>query len=575
MKHLKEEEKPQRLKEKRVKEKKGTKKKTALIIGAVAAVAAAGAVILLWRFKNPGQPDFPGTNRGGGMSFATGEGITAVSGVINVGITEESFEVEKLSTELEIEEVYISSEDVLEEGMKVLKLSQEDVAEAREELEQTLRDAELAYRAGTIEYEQKKITAQYDRDSKELSGVQAKEIYEETLAELETAVEKAHEQVTDSKEQISEYQSYVLDNSYRSYFRVDEYQAAYDETLAALEESMEEWGYSWSQVVGQGGGQGKPMAGSASGDGGRLQALTSLYSVLEQQLKKLEQAESEYEEALQNAAFELQTLELELPGLEQALEEAEKEYQTQALQAKVTYETSLADAENAQKDYETEIEQAETSYESLKKDWEEAQENLQLFEESVGDGYYYASGSGTVLRTMVRAGRYLTSESILFMYSNPAEMTVTVSVDQTEIAKIAPGDSVYIQSAENSGYEGSVTEINPISASDSRTNVTYSVVVRVLGDTAALSANESVVVVFGMDAEMIQRTLSGGEGKPGGAEQPEGLEKPEGLEQPEGMEQPEEMEKPEGTGQPEGLERPEGMEPPGGREPGSGKQDDR
>ena len=56
--------------------------------------------------------------------------------------------------------------------------------EARKELERALEDAELAYRTGAIEYEQNLITAEYTRDSAILTGQQAKDVYDETVAKM-------------------------------------------------------------------------------------------------------------------------------------------------------------------------------------------------------------------------------------------------------------------------------------------------------------------------------------------------------------------------------------------------------
>ena len=170
----------------------------------------------------------------------------------------------------------------------------------------------------------------------------------------------------------------------------------------------------------------------------------------------------------------------------------------------------------------------------MKNDWEDAKENLELFESSVGDGYFYASNSGTILRTMIRKGQELTSDSILFMYSNPEEMTVTVSVDQADIAKIALGDSAYVQSTEYGTFEGTVTKLNPVSTSSSRTSVTYDVTVTLTGDTSAIPANTSVTVIFGMEEGMLDgegMTSPNGE-KPTDGEMPqmngEGMTPPDG-----------------------------------------------
>ena len=561
--------------------------------------------------------------------------------------------MENLTTALKIEEIYIASEDVVEAGGKVLKLSKDSIAEVRKELQQALNKAQLAYRSGLISYEQKKITAEYDRDSALLDGEQAEAVYLAAASELMESMDKAKEELDQTKEDIAEYESYVNDDLYESYYKVDEYQDTYDKTLDALKKTLDEWGVAWSQVTGQGSGGaqasgqsggslqqsnsgagtvpgnpagGRTLSGALSGDaesvdkktedeesadkktegqesadkkaeepeggdkepeepeggdkkpeepesgdkkpeepegsdkepeqpessdkeseqpessdkkpeasesgsdvsGGdvpgndkvltpqktgptsdQVQVLSSLYKILEKHLQNLEQAQEESKTASITAPYELQKLSLKLTELNKTLLETVTEYQNQMLQAKLKYETSLAKAQSALSDYETAIEQAEQDLRDLKKDWEDAAKNLELFEKRVGDGYFYASGSGTILRTMVRAGDGLTSETVVFMYSNPAEMEVTVSVGQADIAGVSLSDSVCILSDEYGTLEGIVTKINPVSGSDSRTNVSYSVTVSLTGNPTEIPADESVTVIFGADAETIRNMTKG------------------------------------------------------------------
>ena len=478
--------------------------------------------------------------------------------------------MENLTTVLEIEEVYAASGEEVTAGDKILKLTEDSVEEARKELERALEDAELAYRTGAIEYEQDLITAEYTRDSAILTGQQAKEVYDETVASLQSAVTRAEEELQDAEDDIAEYESYVNDGSYKSYFRVDEYQAIYDENLKALTDKMDEWGISWSQVTGSGGGS-TQLSVDVSGNNAQPQSggtsnasiLASLYSILEQNLKDLEEAEDKYEDALTNAAFELQTLQLKLSSLQQAVTEAKEDYEIQLAQAKLTYETSLSGAERAESDYNTTVEKAKSDLAALKSTYEDAKENLELFESSVGDGYFYASEDGTILRTMVRAEQALTSDAVVFVYSNPKELTVTVSVDQSDITKLTVGDSAYVQSSAGSGYTGVITAIDPVSSSSSRTSVTYSVTVQinVEDEEDSLSANESVTVVFGMTEEEIEQLqqrqsmqgrpddVSDGDAMPQGG--PGGGEKLENGEMPEGA--PGNGEVPENGGMPEGV----------------------
>lgn len=558
-------------KKKNKKEKKGKGRKKWIIVALVLVLTLGGgsvaAVVILHRNGNQSEFSMPGNMAG--LTFT--EDMTAASGVTNVGITEETFDVENLTTNLEIEEVYAVSGEEVTAGDKILKLTEESVAEARKELERALEDAELAYRTGAIEYEQNLITAEYTRDSAILTGQQAKEVYDETVESLQSAVARAEEELQDAEDDIAEYESYVNDGSYKSYFKVDEYQAIYDENLKALTDKLDEWGIGWSQITGgsagsvQAGGTAGNVLGSSRQDSNssNVKTLASIYSILEQNLKDLEEAQEKYEDAVTNASFNLQTLQLKLPSLQQAVTEAKENYEIQQAQAKLTYETSLSGAERAESDYNTTVEKAKSDLAALKSTYEDAKENLELFESSVGDGYFYASEDGTILRTMVRAEQALTSDAVVFVYSNPKELTVTVSVDQSDITKLTVGDSAYVQSSAGSGYTGVITAIDPVSSSSSRTSVAYSVTVQinVEDEEDSLSANESVTVVFGMTEEEIEQLqqrqsmqgrpddVSDGDampqGGPGGGEKLENGEMPEGAPGNGGV--------PENGGMPEGV----------------------
>ena len=520
-------------------DRKGRKKWVIVALILVLAIGGGSVTAVVILHKNGNAITFSMPGNMAGLTLT--EDMVGASGVTNVGITEETFDVENLTTNLEIEEVYaVSGEDVTA-GDKILKLTEESVAEARKELERALEDAELAYRTGKIEYEQNLITAEYTKDSAILTGQQAKEFYDETVASLQSAVTKAEEELQDAEDDIAEYESYVNDGSYKSYFKVDEYQAIYDENLKALTDKMDEWGVGWSQVTGGGGSV--QIGGGAGGNmqsGGTSNAsiLASLYSILEQNLKDLEEAQEKYDDAVTNASFNLQTLQLKLPSLQQAVTEAKENQEIRQAQAKLTYETALSTAERAESDYNTTVEKAESDLAARKSTYEDAKENLELFESSVGDGYFYASEDGTILRTMVRADQNLTSDAVVFVYSNPKELTVTVSVDQADIAKLTVGDSAYVQFSANGGFTGEITAIDPVSSSDSRTSVTYSVTVKIATEdeenenNSSLSANESVTVIFGMTEEEIAQMQQRMQGRPGDVSgddaMPEGGTKPEG-----------------------------------------------
>lgn len=490
---------------------KNKKKVTIISVSLAAVLVIVGGAAVYYVRRNGAEGTF---SLQGDISISgihTGEGMVSASGITGVGMTQVSFEVENLETVLVIEEVYVSSGESIEEGTRVLKLSQESVEEARQELETALRKSELAYRAGAIEYEQSKITAEHDRAASVLEGEQALEVYEDTVSGLEADVEKAENALAESREEIAEYQAALEGDGYYEDYKVEAYKELYDENLKLLKYYMEQWGVSWQQVTGGSDANvaasgGNPAQGETVSQGDSAAQtgnysyggiLKNLYSVLEQNLKDYEQALSDYEDASANGQFALQTLELGLSSLEKALAQAKESYETRILEAKLTCQTSLANAERAEQDYEAALKQAESDYEGLKSAWEDAQENLELFESSVGDGYFYASGGGEILRVMVRAEQELTSGGTIFMYSDPEEMTVTVSVSQSDIAKVTLGDLAYVESSDYGSFQGVVTQIDPVAASDSRTSVTYNVTVSLSGDTGGLDANQTVQVLLG------------------------------------------------------------------------------
>ncbi|MBP5282763.1 MAG: HlyD family efflux transporter periplasmic adaptor subunit [Lachnospiraceae bacterium] len=561
------------------------KKKLLLILPAVILIVA-GVVLFLYFGKgkkgNNNSQGF-GKERFSGSSFSgsviTADMVTA-SGVTNMGTVSETFDVTELSTELRIEAVYVSSGDSLKAGDRVLKLTQESVAAARAELEDKVLDAELAYRAGAIEYERSKIVAEYDRDSTKLSGSQAEAVYQDSLADVNSDVESAQSKLDQTKEQIAEYAAYVDGNNYSEYFEVDKYQKLYDENLKLLTDHMEKWGITWPQVT----GGDMPMRDNTSEYNQWVSVLKSLYSVLEQNAKDLNSAKEAYEEAISSASLEKKLLELSLPELEEKLSQAKASSEKALLENELTKEKSISDAEKADHDYETAIEKAESDFNDLKSAWEDAKKNLEIFEEQVGDGFFYASADGNVLRMSVRAQNTLRADSTILTYSDTSAMTVTVSVDQSNIAKITPGETAVVMSQSGVTKDGIVKSVNPISTSEGRNNVTYSVTVELDG-AGRLGSNESVTVIFGTTAQELMGTSTqpaesgsegSGEGRP---ERPEGMqgmpgnwsgEMPEGI--PEGMPGNWSGEMPEGM--PEGFpgnwsgERPEGM--PGGR---PGKRD--
>ena len=520
--------------------KVGKGKKAALVLMVLVTVLIVAGVITYCLLPSKKGSNQPGSNTAGGFAEQMGQkDVVSAYGVTGIGSIQVEFPITNLESSLIVEEVYISSGDTIVENMPILKLTEESIETVRAELEADLKDADLAYRAGLIEYEQSKITAYYDKEQTLLDGKHAETVYKESITGLSSNVESAKASLDEANAKIAEYEAAIKRNSYYEDYKVEFYKNIYDENLALLKEKMEEWQVSWSEVtsgrtsssgagnmgsggMGSGGmGSGGIGSGDFSGNigdfGGGVMpmvqtnvsggsdlhsqyvyVLSSLYNVLEQNLSDYEQAYADYESAVADTSYNLQSLKLQLSSLKQNYAQALESYESSISQAELTKQKSLSNAEKAETNYEANMEKAEADYEKLKTAKEEAEENLVIFETMIRDGYLYASQAGSVQRMSLRAGGRISSEGQLYVLRDTTEMTVTVSVDQSDIASLTVGDQAVVQSESNGIYNGEIIAINPISGSESKTNITYSVTVKMTGRFSGLSGNETVVVYFGM-----------------------------------------------------------------------------
>ncbi len=247
-------------------------------------------------------------------------------------------------------------------------------------------------------------------------------------------------------------------------------------------------------------------------------------SLLEQETQDAKTAYTtaleEYENEISSAELNLQKLLNQLETAREDYTDADVSYQKQTLSAKTAYELSVAKGQTAQNDYQTQLTGLADSLEKLQDKKEEAAGNLALFEELVGDGYLYTREGGTVLMLMAQEGRSLAGGSMIFAYSNPKQLSVSVSVSQNDIAKLSVGETATVLLEEHGGYSGIIETINPVSASNSRTSVTYTVTVNLQGDVSGLEANLTANVIFGETENMGGEPKKEGEhGRSGKADQ--------------------------------------------------------
>lgn len=533
--------------EKEKKRRVGRKKLVVTVIGVGMVLTAAGvAGTIYYRQTQSSTTQENGGQWGhqGGMNM--NDNLVTASGTTSIGVDAVTFAIDFLEdTSLYVEKVYVSSGDEVEAGTKYLKFTDDSIEDARSELESTAREAQIAYRSGVITTQESKIEAKYTYQQTLLDAQQAQQVYEDTLASLQATLDAAEDEYTQAQDDYNEYLYKVENNTFSEDYEIETKKTAYEEAYDLYVDRVEYWeltedeldsldsssasmsGSSTTTVStsttssdssGQGSAGGMMMGGNASSQAATreeqeakadrqwiLKTVALLKERMEEAEEDYEQAKEDYEDEIDGAELKLQKLLNTYESKREAYEAAQITYQKECLSAKTTYETTLAKGQTAQNDYDTQLTSLSESLEKLADAKEEAQDNLALFESLIGDGYLYTDEAGTILMSRAEAGEVLTGDDIIFAYSNPDKITVSVAVSQDSIAQLSVGESAMVMISDYGNYSGVIESINPVASSDSRTSVTYTVEVALDGDVSALSANLTATVIFGMDTDHAQQ----------------------------------------------------------------------
>lgn len=474
------------------------KKKIMIILAVVLSVVLAVGVVLFLKLKAGNSFTENGGNRYSGSGFASNgsaEGMVSAYGVINVGTVEETLDVTNMTNNLTIAEVLVSSNDTVAAGDPLVRFTEDSVAAALEELEKNVREKELAYRSGAIEYEQSLITAKYNYDSTILKGEQADAVYNETVADMKASLESSTKSYNESVALLAEYKDAQATDKYYTEYQVEYYKNLYDENYALLQAKMTEWNVPWTDVM---------RGGARIGDDLESQyryVCQQLYSVLETNLKDYENAKTKYEDAMSELSYKLLELQLNMSSIEESYLNAKKNYETSLLNAEQTRQTAKTNAELAESQYEANVEKAKTDFDTLKSAYEDAQSDYDTFVSCIVNNEYLATNDGTVMRVNLRTNGSVSANGRILSYFKDDDVTVSVSVDQTDIAKLAVGDTAICYSENDGLLSGTIISISPVTQSESISSVSYSVTVRVDSTENMPSSNTTVTVIFGMDMD--------------------------------------------------------------------------
>lgn len=180
---------------------------------------------------------------------------------------------------------------------------------------------------------------------------------------------------------------------------------------------------------------------------------------------------------------ELEEAEDNYSTIEANLQIAKNNLTTKSIEAKQTYESALTNYKYADQLYEIDTNGLEEDLDDAKETLEEAEEALADFKEQIGDGIVYAEESGTVTEVAYAAGDDIVSDATLVTYTDPENVTMTVSISQDDISSVSVGEDVSISltAYPDETFAGSVSSI-ATSATAGSSTVNYDVTVLFSGD---------------------------------------------------------------------------------------------
>lgn len=503
----------------------GKKKKitiaAALAMTAVLAAGGAGYTVLRAEQTTTSETAYRETAVQAGdlkLTFEE-EGTTQVSAVsqipeFNVG-----------TVKLIVDEVYVEAGDTVEEGDALLKLTNESVEEATAYYEKAVSSAESTLKTAQADYESGKLDAEYDRQDATLALESAETTYNTAISDLDIDLADKKEAYEEASESLETYQSNLENNTYYTNAGIESKEEAVSEaeeanetaqkTLSDAVEDYQSATENFETLL-------KKINNSDSDDVSDLKSeiseLASSYEILksvantydtasetataasnalQQANETLAAAQKEYEENQTTAEEKVTELSTSVTELEEKYNTALLAYDTQKLAIQNTYDAAVLEGNSAESVYQAALVKLQASVDEAQETLDELKEEQAAFL-ALENGVITAEQAGTLASVTYEAGDTLFSNVAAVSYYSTGTITISVEVDQSDIAKIEVGDEVSVAiSGSRDSLTGTIQSIaSSATTGGSVSNVTYAVVIAIDNSDGRLSSGSSAEITF-------------------------------------------------------------------------------
>jgi len=366
------------------------------------------------------------------------------------------------ASNLTIEEVCVSVGQQVKEGDILYLLEEESVSGLKEELEANVAKAQADLEAVYADRELSGETAKYTYETSIAYGSYAGTEYSSTIEELQSAVAKKEKALNKAQAALEDYTAQLAQVH-------TDYETAQSALVNAewSRDNTDKWEdtYLYAEYF--------------------LAAQTAKGNV-----ESLEQSVEQLESRMKQARQNVETCTKELGESERALAQG----YLSAAETKKLRELAYNTAEET---YDIALSYLDDDVANQEKVCAQAQEKWNEFSSHITDNAVCAKYDGVITDVSLQEGDSIHTNDTLITLYNSDEVSMTVSVDEEDMADIAVGTQANISFTAYPGtiFQAEVTEISD-AETDSSGNVTYEVTATLLGDVSRLFQGMTGEITF-------------------------------------------------------------------------------
>lgn len=448
-------------------------KKLLIILAAVIVIAGVAAVIAIVVF---------GGKRSAQQNQTQYKETTVARGDITVGITETgtaALETTSITYDFtaDVETINVKAGQRVNKGDVLATLSTDSLQTELDKAKLELEKNKLTLSQAQVDQKVQKVASDYTYKSNQALEAAAPQQYTATVDTLNNDLASAKESMSEAESKISEYNDYF-----------DDLSSTYD--LTALHDKVVTTQKAETDA--------KAAYDLDTSNAEKKAAYEAAKTAHNDAVKVYTDAYNLYIASYDDIASKLKDAQNQYDTAKLKYEKLIASITLDTLTAESKKEQSLTTSENAKLLYEIEVAKTNNEIASQKLTIKTLELQIEELKKKLENTTVTAPCSGLIMSVGYAPGDTITKNTALFILSNSDNVYATVSVAQEDINSITIGDSaqVSLDAFEGTTFEGTVDSVATSPARTASSTVSYTVTVKLSGDTSKIYEGMTGDVTF-------------------------------------------------------------------------------